>query len=252
MKLEFDRTANGGYVIDLKANSDFNLHLERMSNEEDVYIYVRGSSEGEYKFYKKVFGKVVDMDFDIPDAIVPKYYRIKTSVAPTLCEVTGDVENVTGQEVKPGGGDCNLGNMIHIYHEEVSPSDDKQILDVFLDLDTYQYTDNSKIITLSEDGESNSYEYSEEMITGGIDISVSDEGCGFSVLRDTFDSGMDYSVSVLVSEDGWKCKMELTGEERVIDIAPNALQHIFIPTIHKSAYVEIYNSSLNKTISFEY
>ena len=70
MKLEFDRMANGGYVIDLKANSDFNLHLERMSNEEDVYIYVRGSSEGEYKFYKKVFGKVVDMDFDIPEAIV--------------------------------------------------------------------------------------------------------------------------------------------------------------------------------------
>lgn len=104
MKLEFDRMANGGYVIDLKANSDFNLHLERMSNEEDVYIYVRGSSEGEYKFYKKVFGKVVDMDFDIPEAITPKYYRIKTSVAPTLCEVTGDVENVTGQEVKPEGG----------------------------------------------------------------------------------------------------------------------------------------------------
>lgn len=101
MKLEFDRMANGGYVIDLKGNSDFNLHLERMSNEEDVYIYVRGSSEGEYKFYKKVFGKVVDMDFDIPEAITPKYYRIKTSVTPTLCEVTGDVENVTGQEVVP-------------------------------------------------------------------------------------------------------------------------------------------------------
>lgn len=122
MKLEFDRTANGGYMIDLKANSDFNLHLERMSNEEDVYIYVRGSSEGEYKFYKKVFGKVVDMDFDIPEAITPKYYRIKTSVAPTLCEVTGDVENVTGQEVKPepeGGSNP--------YHEIITFYDDSDM-----------------------------------------------------------------------------------------------------------------------------
>lgn len=107
-------------MIDLKANSDFNLHLERMSNEEDVYIYVRGSSEGEYKFYKKVFGKVVDMDFDIPEAIVPKYYRIKTSVAPTLCEVTGDVENVTGQEVEPEGGS-------NPYHEIITFYDDSDM-----------------------------------------------------------------------------------------------------------------------------
>lgn len=143
MKLEFDRMANGGYVIDLKANSDFNLHLERMSNEEDVYIYVRGSSEGEYKFYKKVFGKVVDMDFDIPEAIVPKYYRIKTSVAPTLCEVTGDVENVTGQEVKPEGG--------VIYNELLTYSDDSDFFNALIDL-TNKTTDASFVEFTEDEG----------------------------------------------------------------------------------------------------
>lgn len=73
MKLDFIQDENGAYVLYIKANSDFNLHLEKANiYGKNVYLYVRGSSEGEYRLFKKLFGGVIDLDVNIPDAIVPK------------------------------------------------------------------------------------------------------------------------------------------------------------------------------------
>ena len=106
MKLTFNQTANGTYELEFKVSTDFNLHVERTDASQDLYVYYRGSSEGEYKFYKKYYGKVVDEDINIVDNIVPKFFKVKSASNPVLCEVTGEVEVVIGGEDKPeGGGD---------------------------------------------------------------------------------------------------------------------------------------------------
>ena len=97
--------------------SDFNIHLERVSASDDIYVYRRGSSEGQYKYDRKLSGRVIDMDVDIPDAIVPKYYRIKCTTQPTLCEITGNVENVTGVEVPSGGGSNVMYDDVIFLHD---------------------------------------------------------------------------------------------------------------------------------------
>ena len=255
MKLDFIQDENGAWVLEIKANSDFNLHLERASNySQDVYLYVRGSSEGEYKLFKKLFGRVIDLDVDIPDAIVPKYYRIKCDSQPTLCEVTGNVDNVTGVVVPGGGASADLGNMMHIYHAEeyVDGDYDFIVVDVNVNLDTEQHKDNSYAVTAYEDNENDTIEYRRE----SIQYLVSRDPDFSNGLRLVFDANTllrdtNYCLSILVSEDGWKLHGVPTinsqvVEDAVIEISPLKLEVYNIPVMHSDVYIS--NDNLGKTV----
>lgn len=156
MKLTFNQTANGTYELEFKVSTDFNLHVERTDASQDLYVYYRGSSEGEYKFYKKYYGKVVDEDINIVDNIVPKFFKVKSASNPVLCEVTGEVEVVIGGEDKPEGGSelwkDNAYLDFELYHEAIPG--DKFIIDlrnrkVISGGDVF---DIEKVFVISEDG----------------------------------------------------------------------------------------------------
>ena len=125
MKLTFNQTANGTYELEFKVSTDFNLHVERTDASQDLYVYYRGSSEGEYKFYKKYYGKVVDEDINIVDNIVPKFFKVKSASNPVLCEVTGEVEVVIGGEDKPEGGSAR--EMVYLNYDRISDSALKEL-----------------------------------------------------------------------------------------------------------------------------
>ena len=128
MKIEFIEK-EGAWIIEFITNSDFNLHLERTNGADDVYVYSRGSSEGEYKLYKRLFGRVIDQDIDIADNIVPKYFKVKSTTQPILCEITGDVTNITGQEVKPVGGGTKILHAFYHWQGYKPPYYDEMVSD---------------------------------------------------------------------------------------------------------------------------
>ena len=113
MKFDFLQVASGAYELEFKANSDFNIHIEHQDSTKEVYIYYRGSSEGEYILFKSLKDTVVDVDFNIPENLAPKFFKIKCFDNPTLCEISGDIENITGSEIKPEG--LALDDMVKLY-----------------------------------------------------------------------------------------------------------------------------------------
>lgn len=113
MKFDFVQVASGAYELEFKANSDFNIHVEHEDSSKEVYIYYRGSSEGEYRLFKSLKDTVVDVDFNIPENLAPKFFKIKCFDNPTLCEISGDIRNITGSEVKPEG--LALNDMVKLY-----------------------------------------------------------------------------------------------------------------------------------------
>lgn len=78
MELKFVETIEGKeWEAEFEAPSDFNLHLERVSNSSLV-VYQRGSAEGEYAaaFVKGVYEGTRVIDYDFGALVYPKWIKV--------------------------------------------------------------------------------------------------------------------------------------------------------------------------------
>ena len=90
MELVFSKNANGYYVAEFKATSDFNLHIEGVA-EGNVKVHQRSTSEGEYAYVRRAtpypsFANVYDFDFTA--AIYPKWIKVECPNEPSKAVVT--------------------------------------------------------------------------------------------------------------------------------------------------------------------
>ena len=100
MELTFNKVDNI-YVVEFKAEDDFNLHIER-AKTGTIRLYQRGSDVGEYKLIAKQGNNTDDtvIDSNVVGVICPMYFKIESYVEPTLAVVTskGNVELVENTE----------------------------------------------------------------------------------------------------------------------------------------------------------
>lgn len=92
MELVFNKETNG-WVSEFEVTSDFNLHIEGVS-EGYVRVYQKGVSSGEYTYVRNssldsTSLKVYDCDFSA--LVYPKYIKIVCLNEPTRGEITFNV-----------------------------------------------------------------------------------------------------------------------------------------------------------------
>lgn len=78
MELKFIETIEGKeWSAEFEVPSDFNLHLERVSNGSLV-VYQRGSAEGEYApaFTRGVYEGERIIDYDFGALVYPKFIKV--------------------------------------------------------------------------------------------------------------------------------------------------------------------------------
>lgn len=105
------------YEVELKAYTDFNIHVES-DDLDKLDIYYRGSSEGRYVLYKSITDEsVIDLDINIKEELTPKYIKLVSEESnPTLCEVVGEVEIITGSQDQ----DQNVELSDYVYYYDSS------------------------------------------------------------------------------------------------------------------------------------
>lgn len=89
MELVFTKE-NGRWVAEFEVASDFNLHIEGVT-DSNVALYQRGSSTGEYAYVRNAVvypssGKVYDFDFTA--LVYPKYIKVSCATMPASGVVT--------------------------------------------------------------------------------------------------------------------------------------------------------------------
>lgn len=90
MELNFIETIEGKeWEVEFEVPSDFNLHLERVSNGSLV-VYQRGSADGEYAaaFVKGVYEGERVIDYDFGALVYPKYIKVVSGSEVVRGEVT--------------------------------------------------------------------------------------------------------------------------------------------------------------------